>query len=93
MKTYPVMDRVNRQEREALELPGSGLAYHCLGMPVKGVKAIYSGEKRPPRKGEWYLSGAIPEAYRAPNDLDTPYHIARLVKVRTETREVIEKHL
>lgn len=34
-----------------------------------------TGEKRPPRKGEWYLSGAIPAAYRAPNDLSTPYII------------------
>lgn len=39
----------------------------------------WTGEKRPPRRGEFYLSGAIVEAYRAPNDLDTPYHIAVLV--------------
>lgn len=25
---------------------------------------------RPPKKGEWYLSGAIPEAYLAYSDLD-----------------------
>lgn len=37
-----------------------------------------TGEKRPPRKGEWYLSGAQVEAYRAHNDLSTPYHIAEL---------------
>lgn len=51
------------------------------------IKAVFAGEKRPPKKGEWYLSGAIIQAYRAPNDLDTPYHIARLV--RTETKTVI----
>lgn len=33
---------------------------------------------RPPRKGEFYLSGAKVCAYRAPNDLDTAYRIARL---------------
>lgn len=33
-------------------------------------------EFRPPRKGEFYLSGAIPCAYRAPNDLLTSYRIA-----------------
>lgn len=93
MKFYPVRDRVNREEREALELPGSGISYHSLGMPVKGVKAIRTGEKRPPKKGEWYLSGAIPEAYRARNDLDTVYYILRLVKVRTETRTIVEKTL
>ncbi len=38
--------------------------------------AIRTGEFRPPRKGEWYISGAIPAAYRAPNDLSTSYHIA-----------------
>lgn len=35
-----------------------------------------TGEFRPPRKGEWYLSGAIVAAYQAPNDLSTPYWIA-----------------
>ena len=40
---------------------------------------------RPPRKGEWYVSGAIPMAYRAPNDLTgrflvvEPTHRAKLV--------------
>lgn len=32
--------------------------------------------KRPPKKGEWYLSGAFVEAYQAPNDLSTAFHIA-----------------
>ncbi len=45
-------------------------------------RAVLTGEKRAPKKGEWYLSGAIPEAYRAPNDLSTAYHILALVKVR-----------
>ena len=30
---------------------------------------------RPPRRGEYYLSGAIVEAWRAPNDLTTAYHV------------------
>lgn len=34
-----------------------------------------SGEMRAPKKGEYYLSGAIPEVYRAPNDLSTAYNI------------------
>lgn len=38
---------------------------------------VETGEHRPPKAGEWYLSGAIPEAWRAPNDLTTPYHILR----------------
>jgi hypothetical protein len=53
------------------------------------VMAQYIGEKRPPKKGEWYLSGAIVEAYLSPG-LSTPYHIARLVKVeKTVTYKVI----
>jgi hypothetical protein len=35
-----------------------------------------TGEFRPPLRGEFFLSGAIVEAYRAPNDLSTPYWIA-----------------
>lgn len=49
------------------------------------VRARWTGEKRPPRKGEWYLSGAIIEAYRAPNDLTQSFHIAKLYHVKTTT--------
>ena len=58
--------------------------YPLSGMFLKNTMAVYTGEKRPPKKGEWYLSGAIPAAYQAPNDLTSVYHIARLVKVRKE---------
>ncbi|WP_164104227.1 hypothetical protein [Candidatus Laterigemmans baculatus] len=51
-----------------------------LGVPDKtGVRAMATGDSRKPRKGEWYLSGAIVEAYRAPSDLSSEFHIARLV--------------
>lgn len=54
------------------------------------IRAVWTGEKRPPRKGEWYLSGAIIEAYRAPNDLPTmPFAIAKLVEVVVETKTTI----
>lgn len=36
---------------------------------------------RPPRKGEFYLSGAIVQAWRAPNDLGTPYHVVEPLEV------------
>jgi hypothetical protein len=32
---------------------------------------------RPPCKGEYYLSGAIPQAYLAPNDLSTPFLVVK----------------
>ncbi len=42
----------------------------------------WSGEKRSPKKGEFFLSGAIPEVYRAPNDLaPMVYHIMEPVKL------------
>ena len=37
-----------------------------------------TGEFRPPRRGEWFLSGAIVEGYQAPNDLSMSYHIAKI---------------
>lgn len=48
--------------------------------------AKWTGEKRPPREGEWFLSGCPVDAYRARVDLFTPYHIAQVVQVeRTVT--------
>lgn len=42
--------------------------------------------RRAPKKGEWYLSGSIIEAYRAPHDLFAWYHIAVIVRVeKSET--------
>jgi hypothetical protein len=53
-------------------------------------RAIWTGERRPPRKGEWYLSGAVIGAYRAPGHLRTAYDIAEIVRVRVvSTVEVI----
>jgi hypothetical protein len=47
--------------------------------PRKGKYTLYvsTGRYRKPLKGEFYLSGAIPTAYRAPNDLGSPYIILR----------------
>ena len=38
-----------------------------------------TGEFRKPKKGEWYLSGAIVEVYQAPNNLTIEFYIAKLV--------------
>ena len=46
----------------------------------------YIGEKRQPKKGEWYISGAIPEGYHCNVDgISSEYHIGRLVEVETKT--------
>lgn len=57
--------------------------YDGEGRNKRGVKFKATGEFRAPRKGEHYLSGAIIFAYRAPNDLSTPYWIAKEVHVAT----------
>lgn len=49
------------------------------------IKAVWTGGKRKPKAGEWYLSGAIIEAYLAKHNLDTEYHIARLVLIEHQT--------
>lgn len=49
---------------EGLDEPGAKWSWQSLGY-------------RAPKKGEWYLSGAIVMAYRAPNDLATEYFVVR----------------
>lgn len=41
----------------------------------KGLFEYTTQAFRPPKKGEYYLSGAIVAAYRAPNDLSSPYWV------------------
>jgi len=79
-QAFPCRDNVRADELEALGLIDvkPSIANRRI------VKAVWTGEKRPPKKGEWYLSGAIIEAYRAKNDLSDTYPIATLV--------TIEKH-
>lgn len=65
-KLYPIGDRVP----------------NVYGKDQNNYRAKATEEFRAPKKGEWYLSGAIVAAYRAPNDLHTGFRIAKLVKVR-----------
>jgi hypothetical protein len=52
---------------------------------AKDHRIQYTGEKRCPKEGEWFLSGAIIEGYKAPNDLNNLFHIGKLVKIKVET--------
>jgi len=67
------------------------LGWHPHVKPAPGsdpnlfIGAIWKGEKRPPKRGEWFFSGAEILAYRAPANLDSPYCIAQLVRYRTKT--------
>jgi len=47
-----------------------------------------TGEYRPPKKGEYYISGAIPEVYQAPNDLSQDHTIATPIPNPPRTIEV-----
>ena len=49
------------------------------------IVAVKSGEFRPPKRDEWYLSGAIPEGYKAKNNLSTPFHILKLARLGVQT--------
>lgn len=64
----------------------------CPTKPLKGNqewRARWTGEKRPPLKGEYYLSGSVIQAYRSPGS-NWSYPIAELVKVRRETIFIVE---
>ena len=39
------------------------------------MRVKVTGEFRCPKEGEWYISGAIPEGYKAHANLSTPYYI------------------
>jgi len=92
-KLYRLADRMNRKERKRFNCDDSPNAkYPSLytgPAPEQRdgfyVMAILTGSVREPRKGEWYLSGARPMAYRAPNNLSTRYGILRLVKIKRST--------
>ena len=56
---------------------------------TKRMRAQWTGEFRQPKKGEWYLSGAIIEAYKAPNDLSTKFHIVRIVETKLVEIEIL----
>lgn len=92
MKTYPIADRPSLAEQKALGVTLTAFL-PSIGLGAKNIATVRTGEYRPPKKGEWYLSGAIPHAYKAPNDLSTPFHILNLVKTETVTITKIVKTL
>jgi hypothetical protein len=75
---YPVADQVLEHDPE---VTGDG--------PIQWM-AKPTGDFRPPWKGEWYLSGAIIEAYQAKADMSDSYVIAEIVKAREVWEEVEE---
>lgn len=68
---------------------GEGIG--SLGLLKDKRRYAATGEYRAPRKGEYYLSGAIVCAYRAPNDLKLCYWIAREVDVEYIPAHIVVK--
>lgn len=54
-----------------------GKLYGAGSNRIHGIK---TGEYRPPLRSEYFLSGAIPGIYKAPNNLSYAYHIIKLIK-------------
>lgn len=65
----------------------AGKSYVTIGeQTIEGkIVAQWTGEKRYPRKGEWFLSGSHVEAYYAPQGCTQVYPIARLAIVEAIT--------
>ena len=46
-----------------------------------GTRFVKAGYMERPLKGQWYISGAVPAAYRAPNNLSQVHAIAYPVRL------------
>lgn len=79
-KAYKLADSPSSAElREILQLLPEAPTPPSAALIRNKLRAIPTKDVRAPKKGEWYISGAIPEAYRAPNDLSTEFRIAKIV--------------
>ena len=59
---------------------------------TKYIAAQYIGEIRKPKTGEWFISGAVAEAYLCNHNFaSSAYHICKLVIVTEEV--IIHKHI
>lgn len=64
--------------------------YPCVDGPLdRDLRVVATNEVRPPRAGEWFLSGARIAGYLATNDLSRPYRIARLVRVKKTVWKIV----
>ena len=58
---------------------GNASDLKAAGYPA-GTRFVRAGYMEAPLKGQWYLSGAQPAAYRAPNNLTQVHVIAYPVR-------------
>ena len=87
METYPLADSLTLPECRRFAFPLSGDPTPD-GYGGHSIKAVRTGAFRPPEKGDWYLSGAEPYAWRCKGKMRSSYNIARLVRVVTEMKPV-----
>lgn len=85
VRLYHVADKVPLDEQRSLGVINPQRPIPSLGVQLRSIRGVCTLEVRPPRAGEYYLSGAIPEVYRAPEDLTTAYRICRLVRIEEVT--------
>ena len=86
MKTYRLADTMTREECDHFGVPRTfSRQYAPAGRDGEFICAILIDKFAAPKAGEWFLSGALPVAYRTANDLSVEYHILKLVKVKRES--------
>ena len=91
MKTYPLGEHPTYKERKEFELlVPEGVKIPYFSGSRYEILCIKIGEKRPPKKGEWYLSGCNengdPNGWKAPNDLSNSFILAKLVLIQRVTK-------
>jgi len=79
MKLYRIVDWPDRTDWRNLKM--ERLNFSDKMARKHHIKAIATGEFRRAKKGEWYLSGAIVEAYAWNSETPSQdkFHIAKLV--------------
>ncbi len=55
---------------------------------IRAVQTYGMENIRKPKKGEFYVSGDVPEAYQASTDLDTEHEVVQLAQIMTVERVV-----
>lgn len=85
---YQVIDRPTWRELKVLGFHESFQILVAMGKPFRpdmvGLVAVKTNQYRKPLRDEWFLSGAIPEVFRASCDYAHEYHIMRLIAIETK---------
>lgn len=90
-RLYPINDCVHRFEMRNMGMK----EYEITSLPVMSHNLFYvvpTGELRTPYTGEWFVSGAVIEGYRAAGDLHVKHRIAKLVRVRRPDPDEADYH-